>query len=39
MSVLDRNAFTVCGFGEWPMVFQHGFACDQHIWRRIYPHF
>lgn len=39
MSVLNRNAVTVCGSGEKPMVFLHGFACDQHIWRRIYPHF
>lgn len=39
MSVLDRNAVTVRGFGEKPMLFLHGYGCDQQIWGQIAPRF
>lgn len=38
MSVLHRNNVTVRGEGP-PMVFVHGFGCDQHMWRLLAPHF
>lgn len=39
MSVLIRNAVTVRGQGEKPMLFLHGYGCDQQIWGRVVPHF
>jgi len=38
MSVLTRNNVHVQGKGP-PMVFVHGFGCDQHMWRLLAPHF
>jgi sigma-B regulation protein RsbQ len=38
MSVLTRNNVHVQGQGP-PMVFVHGFGCDQHMWRLLAPHF
>lgn len=38
MSVLRRNNVHVHGKGP-PMVFVHGFGCDQHMWRLLAPHF
>jgi sigma-B regulation protein RsbQ len=38
MSVLQRNNVHVVGEGP-PMVFVHGFGCDQHMWRLMAPHF
>jgi sigma-B regulation protein RsbQ len=38
MSVLRRNNVHVQGKGP-PMVFVHGFGCDQHMWRLLAPHF
>ncbi|GAB3037953.1 alpha/beta fold hydrolase [Spirosoma pulveris] len=38
MSILTRNHVKVLGTGQ-PMLFAHGFGCDQHMWRYIYPHF
>jgi sigma-B regulation protein RsbQ len=37
--VLDRNNVTVLGRGTQPMVFVHGFGCDQAMWRLITPAF
>src|SRR5687767_6961689 len=34
-----RNNVTVHGRGVQPMVFAHGFGCDQNIWRFITPAF
>ena len=38
MSALKRNNVHVQGRGQ-PMVFVHGFGCDQNMWRLIAPHF
>ncbi|MFN7130720.1 MAG: alpha/beta fold hydrolase [Myxococcales bacterium] len=39
MSVVARNNVKVTGKGTQPMVFAHGFGCDQNMWRFIAPHF
>ncbi len=39
MSCLTRNAVTVTGEGNKPLVFLHGYGCDQTMWRHIAPHF
>jgi sigma-B regulation protein RsbQ len=38
-SVLKRNNVVVLGDGTQPMVFAHGFGCDQNMWRFIWPSF
>jgi sigma-B regulation protein RsbQ len=38
MTVLARNHVQVSGKGP-PMVFVHGFGCDQSMWRLLAPHF
>jgi sigma-B regulation protein RsbQ len=38
MSVLQRNNVHVQGSGP-PMLFVHGFGCDQNMWRFLAPHF
>jgi sigma-B regulation protein RsbQ len=38
MSVLHRNNVHVQGNGP-PMLFVHGFGCDQAMWRLLVPHF
>ena len=38
MSALQRNNVHVQGEGP-PMVFVHGFGCDQSMWRLLAPHF
>lgn len=37
--VLGRNNVTVFGSGTQPIVFGHGFGCDQTIWRFVTPAF
>ncbi len=37
--VLLRNNVKVFGRGAQPMVFAHGFGCDQNMWRYVYPAF
>ena len=37
--VLKRNNVTVSGSGSQPMVFAHGFGCDQNMWRMVAPAF
>ncbi|GAB3645324.1 alpha/beta hydrolase [Ramlibacter alkalitolerans] len=37
-SILQRNNVHVHGSGP-PMVFVHGFGCDQNMWRLMAPHF
>jgi sigma-B regulation protein RsbQ len=37
--VLRRNNVNAFGRGTTPMVFAHGFGCDQHMWRFITPAF
>ncbi len=37
--VLSRNNVKVSGSGTQPMVFAHGFGCDQNMWRFVAPAF
>ena len=37
VDVLKRNNVKVFGRGTQPMVFAHGFGCDQNMWRFITP--
>ena len=38
-AVLARNNVKVFGRGEQPMIFAHGYGCDQNMWRLITPAF
>ena len=38
-SVLTRNNVHVFGSGTTPMLFAHGFGCDQNMWRFVTPAF
>ena len=37
--VLIRNNVRVIGLGARPMIFAHGFGCDQNMWRFLTPYF
>jgi sigma-B regulation protein RsbQ len=37
--ILRRNNVNISGRGERPMMFAHGFGCDQHMWRLVAPAF
>jgi sigma-B regulation protein RsbQ len=40
MTALERNNVRVCGRPDGrPMLFAHGFGCDQHMWRFVAPAF
>ena len=39
MDILKRNNVRVSGSGSRPMVFAHGFGCDQNMWRLVTPEF
>lgn len=39
MNILTRNNVRVFGNGNQPMLFAHGFGCDQTMWRYITPAF
>jgi sigma-B regulation protein RsbQ len=39
MPVRKRNNITLAGSGETPILFAHGFGCDQHMWRFVEPAF
>ena len=39
MSVLQRNNVRLEGDGVRPMMFAHGYGCDQHMWRAVAPAF
>ena len=39
MSALKRNNVKVSGRGTQPMLFAHGFGCDQNMWRFVAPAF
>jgi len=39
MSVLTRHNVRTFGAGTVPMVFAHGFGCDQNMWRFVAPAF
>ncbi|MCM3629576.1 alpha/beta hydrolase [Paenibacillus glycanilyticus] len=37
--ILARNNVKVFGHGKQPIVFAHGFGCDQDMWRHMVPYF
>lgn len=39
MSVFKRNNVKISGRGTKPMIFAHGYGCDQNMWRLITPAF
>ena len=39
MSVVLRNNVVSFGNGSQPMIFAHGFGCDQTVWRYVTPAF
>lgn len=39
MSVLTRNNVKLSGLAGQPMMFAHGFGCDQNMWRFVAPAF
>ena len=40
MGAVDRHNISVSGVpGARPVVFAHGFGCDQNMWRHVGPHF
>jgi sigma-B regulation protein RsbQ len=39
VDVMARNNVRVSGAGIQPMVFAHGFGCDQNMWRHVAPAF
>ena len=39
MNVARRYNLNVLGKGSQPMMFSHGFGCDQNMWRHVYPAF
>lgn len=38
-NVIERNNVRVMGNGTQPMLFAHGFGCDQNMWRYVAPAF
>ena len=38
-SIIERNNVKISGRGTQPMLFAHGFGCDQNMWRYISPAF
>ena len=38
-NILTRNNVKVSGRGSQPLMFAHGFGCDQNMWRFIAPAF
>jgi sigma-B regulation protein RsbQ len=38
-SVVRKNNVKVCGRGRQPILFAHGFGCDQNMWRFVAPAF
>jgi len=39
MDAMTRNNVKVTGRGTRPMLFAHGFGCDQNMWRFVAPDF
>jgi sigma-B regulation protein RsbQ len=39
MSVVQRNNVKIFGSGTIPIVFAHGYGCDQNMWRLVTPAF
>ncbi|MEO7294750.1 MAG: alpha/beta hydrolase, partial [Candidatus Limnocylindria bacterium] len=38
-AAIQRNNVRVFGRGQQPMLFAHGFGCDQNMWRFVTPAF
>ena len=38
-TITERNNVRIFGKGTQPMLFAHGFGCDQNMWRFITPAF
>lgn len=36
-TIIDRNNIHILGKGNIPMLFLHGYGCDQQMWRFVYP--
>ena len=36
---ISKNNVKVLGKGSQPIIFAHGYGCDQHMWRFVYPAF
>ena len=39
MTLVDKHAVQISGHGVRPMLFSHGFGCDQNMWRLVVPAF
>jgi sigma-B regulation protein RsbQ len=39
LSIIQRNNVSTFGPDGRPMIFAHGFGCDQNMWRFVYPAF
>ncbi|WP_347861799.1 alpha/beta hydrolase [Salimicrobium sp. PL1-032A] len=39
MRIRKRNNVQIYGNGTTPIMFAHGFGCDQHVWEYVIPHF
>ncbi|MDX1751929.1 MAG: alpha/beta hydrolase [Salinimicrobium sediminis] len=39
ISSIKRNNVKILGQGNQPIVFAHGYGCDQNMWRFVYPAF
>jgi hypothetical protein len=39
VSTLQRNNVTIAGAGTRPMLFAHGYGCDENMWRLLAPAF
>ncbi|NND88219.1 MAG: alpha/beta hydrolase [Flavobacteriaceae bacterium] len=37
--IQKKYNITIHGNGEQPLLFAHGYGCDQHMWRFVYPEF
>ncbi len=38
-TIINRNNVQISGKGTQPMLFGHGFGCDQNFWRFVAPAF
>ena len=38
-TIIERNNVKIAGNGKQPMLFAHGFGCDQNMWRFVTPAF
>lgn len=36
---ISKNNVKILGKGRQPIIFAHGYGCDQHMWRFVYPAF